>query len=156
VGMTRAMKELYLCHSRMREFRGQLNYAIESSFLRELPRDGVEWIDTSMSRNVARTAADEWRAKGGHAARDWADTGARPYLPPKKGDLKPTIPDAPDTGLAKGMLVQHEEYGIGTVTDLNGFGALRKVKVRFPGHGEKTFMLEKVKLKVVARKKAEG
>ena len=31
VGMTRAMKELYLCHARMREFRGQLNYCIPSS-----------------------------------------------------------------------------------------------------------------------------
>jgi DNA helicase II / ATP-dependent DNA helicase PcrA len=157
VGMTRAMKELYLTHARMREFRGNLNYAIESSFIRELPRDGVEWIDSSMSRNYARTAADEWRAKTGHAARDWADTGARPFIPPRKpNDLRPTIPDAPDTGLAKGILVQHEEYGIGTVTDVSGFGALRKVKIRFPAHGEKTFMTEKVKLKVVARKKAEG
>jgi DNA helicase-2/ATP-dependent DNA helicase PcrA len=156
VGMTRAMKELYLCHSRMREFRGQLNYAIESSFLRELPRDGVERIDTTMARNVARTAADDWRAKTAGAAKDWADTGARPFIPPRKAnELKPSIPDAPDTGLAKGMLVQHAEYGIGTVTDVNGFGALRKVKIRFPGHGEKTFMVEKVKLKVVSKKKAE-
>ena len=37
--MTRAMKELYLCNARLREFRGQLNYAIPSSFLNELPRD---------------------------------------------------------------------------------------------------------------------
>ena len=84
VGMTRAKKELYLSHARLREFRGQLNYAIPSSFLNELPRDGVELIDPSMSRNYARSAADEWRAKVGPAARDWADTGARPYLPPKK------------------------------------------------------------------------
>ncbi|MFM8274361.1 MAG: ATP-dependent helicase, partial [Gemmata sp.] len=62
VGMTRAMKELYLCHSRMREFRGQLNYCISSQFLQELPRD-VNVIDPSMTRNVARTAADEWRTK---------------------------------------------------------------------------------------------
>ena len=68
VGMTRAMKELYLCHSRMREFRGQLNYAIPSSFLNELPRD-VEHVDTAMGLNAARTAADEWRGKVGPAAR---------------------------------------------------------------------------------------
>src|SRR5262245_38792638 len=157
VGMTRAMKELYLCHARFREFRGQSNYAIPSSFLNELPRDGVEHIDTSMSRNVARSAADEWRAKVGPAARDWADTGARPYLPPKKStDLKPTIPDPPDTGLAVGVVVQHEEYGIGQVLDVNGYGALRRVKIRFPGHGDKTFVADKVRLKVVGRKKAGG
>lgn len=158
VGMTRAMKELYLCHARMREFRGQINYCIPSSFLQELPRD-VQFHDPSMSRNYARSAADEWRAKVGPAAKDWADTGARPFLPPKKPnpDLRPTIPDVPETGLAVGVLVQHEEYGLGSVTDVSGFGALRKVKIRFPGHGEKTFLADKVRLKIVGRrKKAEG
>ena len=154
VGMTRAMKELYLSHARMREFRGQLNYAIPSSFLGELPRDGsVEQVDLSMTRNVARGAADEWRAKVAPAARDWADTGVRPYLPPKKADDSGSITAPPDTGLAVGALVQHDEYGLGQVTDLSGFGALRRVKVRFPGHGEKTFVADKVKLKVVGRKK---
>jgi DNA helicase-2/ATP-dependent DNA helicase PcrA len=155
VGMTRAMKELYLCHARLREFRGQTNYCIPSNFLQELPRE-VQFLDPAMSRNYARTAADEWRAKVGPAAKDWADTGARPLIPPKKKtDLTPTIPDTPQTGLAVGVLVQHEEYGLGSVTDVNGFGALRKVKIRFPGHGEKTFLVDKVRLKIVGRKKAE-
>ncbi|MBN9520177.1 ATP-dependent DNA helicase, partial [bacterium] len=153
VGMTRAMKELYLSHARMREFRGQLNYAIPSSFLGELPRDSsVEHVDLSMTRNFARGAADEWRAKVAPAARDWADTGVRPFVPPKKTEESISVP--PDTGLSVGVLVQHEEYGLGQVTDLSGFGALRRVKVRFPGHGEKTFVADKVKLKVVGRKKA--
>ena len=153
VGMTRAMRELYLTHARMREVRGQLNYAIESSFLRELPGD-VERVDLSMSRNYARGAADEYRAKAGRAARDWADTGAKPFLPPPKPhDLSPTIPDPPDAGLAVGAVVQHAEFGIGQVTDLSGFGALRRVKVRFPAHGEKTFVADKARLKVVTRSK---
>ena len=113
------------------------------------------FTDTTAARNQARTAADEWRAKVGPAAKDWADTGARPLLPPRKPnpDLKPTIPDAPETGLAVGVLVQHEEYGLGSVTDVSGFGALRRVKIRFPGHGEKTFLADKVRLKIVGRKK---
>lgn len=158
VGMTRAMKELYLCHARLREFRGQLNYCIESQFLQyELPREGVEWIDTTMSRNPARSAADEWRAKIGPAAKEWADTGVRPFIPPQKSnEVTPMTPELTDTGLAKGMLVQHDEYGIGQVTDVSGFGSQRRVKLRFPGHGEKTFLMDHVraKLKVVARKKA--
>ena len=155
VGMTRAMKELYLCHARMREFRGQLNYCIPSGFLQELPRD-VQFIDPSMARNAARTAADEWRLKASSAAKDWADTGARPFIPSKKpnSDLKPSIPDAPDTGLAVGVLVQHEEFGLGNVTDVSGYGALRRVKIRFPAHGEKIFAGDKIRLKVVGRKKA--
>jgi superfamily I DNA/RNA helicase len=153
VGMTRAMKELNLCHARLREFRGQLNYAIPSSFLGELPRD-VEQIDVSHAKNYARSAADEWRAKVGPAARDWADTGARPFIPPKKpAALTGGGSDTPTAELAAGVLVQHEEYGLGQVTDVTGFGSLRRVKIRFPGSGEKTFVADKVKLKVVGRKK---
>lgn len=156
VGMTRAMKELYLCHARMREFRGQLNYCIVSQFIQELPRD-VRFIDPSMARNVARTAADEWRVKSSAAAKDWADTGLRPFVPPAgrkpNPELKPTIPDAPDTGLAAGGLVQHEEFGIGNVIEVSGYGALRKVRVRFAAHGEKLFVGDKIKLKTIARKK---
>ena len=147
------MKELYLCHARMREFRGQteLRDPVAAS-CSELPRD-VELIDPSMSRNSPAPR----RTSGGRRSGRRRRTGPTPARgrssrrrrPP---DLKPTIPDAPDTGLAVGVLVQHEEYGIGTVTDVSGFGALRRVKIRFPGHGEKTFVADKVKL-VVGRKK---
>jgi DNA helicase-2/ATP-dependent DNA helicase PcrA len=157
VGMTRAMRELYLCHAGMRLRRGELNYCIESSFLRELPRDGVERIDGSRALNYAGSAADEYRAKVGPAAADWADTGARPYLPPPKPRtvIKPTIPDSVAPELEPGAVVQHQDYGIGNVTDVSGYGAFRKVRVRFPGHGEKLFVGDAVKLKVVGRKKAE-
>ena len=45
-----------------------------------------------------------------------------------------------------------EEYGIGQVTDVSGYGSLRKLKVRFAAAGEKTFVAEKARLKVVRRK----
>jgi DNA helicase-2/ATP-dependent DNA helicase PcrA len=154
VGMTRAMKELYLSHARFREVRGRGDYRSPSGFLGELPR-AVQFDNTAR----AHTAADEWRAKVVQAAKDSADTGAWPFIPPRKPnpDLKPTIPDTPETGLAVGVLVQHEEYGLGSVTDVGGPSALRRVKIRFPGHGEKTFAVDKVKLKIVSRKqKPEG
>jgi DNA helicase-2/ATP-dependent DNA helicase PcrA len=145
VGMTRAMKELYLCHSRLREFRGQALYAVPSMFLEELPPE-VAHDDLSAVKNTGRAAVEEWRARVGPTA---AATGypAR-SLPP----LKPTIPDPPDGSYAAGQVVQHEEYGVGQVLDVSGFGALRKVKIRFAAAGEKTFIADKVKLKVVRRK----
>ncbi len=146
VGMTRAMKELYLCHARMREFRGQIRYSVESSFLRELP-ESVERVDQSMSRNFARSAADTYRAKVAPSANDWAATSA----------TRPALPAASTTAgledvLEKGAVVQHEEYGIGSVTDVTGFGAMKRVKIRFPSSGEKVFVANKVKLKIVTRK----
>ena len=122
------MKELYLPTPGCASSAGQLNYAIPSSFLQRVAARRVELIDPSMGRNVARSAADEWRAKVGPAAqRLGRHRRARPApLPPRQAtELQPTIPDAPETGLAVGVLVQHEEYGLGTVTDLSGFGALK-------------------------------
>ena len=113
----------------------------------------MTYSDTSMARN----ARGRRRTSGGRRwgrRRRTGPTPARPHLPPKKpSDYKPTIPDAPETGLAIGVLVQHEEFGLGSVTDVTGYGALRRVKIRFPGHGEKTFVADKVKLKIMGRKK---
>jgi DNA helicase-2/ATP-dependent DNA helicase PcrA len=142
VGITRAMKLLHLCHARMREFRGQTNYAIPSMFLDELPPD-VERIDLSMQKNSARGAVEEWR-------RSYAAT-AGGYNPRFVAPVKPAVGVAADGEYAVGQVVQHDEYGIGQVSEVSGFGALRKVKVRFPGSGEKTFVADKVKMRVVKR-----
>jgi DNA helicase-2/ATP-dependent DNA helicase PcrA len=148
VGMTRAMRELYLCHSRLREFRGQSLYAVPSMFLEELPPD-VEHVDLAAGKNSARAAIDEWRAKAGyHSA---GQVRAAADRPKPVGPIRPTIPDPPDGSYAPGQTVQHEEYGIGRITDVSGFGALRRVKIRFATAGERTFVADKVKLRVVKR-----
>jgi DNA helicase-2/ATP-dependent DNA helicase PcrA len=140
VGMTRAKQELYLCYSRLREFRGQTLYAVPSSFLRELPAE-VEGIDVGAG-GVTR-AAEEWRRGGGAAAEQgWIDAGV---LPPRRTE------PAGD-GYAVGVLVKHEEYGLGEITSVDGLGAMRRVKVRFPKHGERTLVLNNVKLEIIPRK----
>ena len=149
VGMTRAKEELYLCHARLREFRGNTLYAVPSMFLDELPADSVERVDLSVSAAGTARAIQEWRGGGKAAEPGWADAGVT---------LKPTPLPVPDshqsgtgTGLVEGVLVKHAEYGIGRVTELSGYGALRKVKVRFASAGERTFLAEKAKLEIVAK-----
>ena len=56
------------------------------------------------------------------------------------------------TNYTVGGVVQHDEYGIGQITDVSGFGSLRRLKIRFPAAGEKTFVADKVKLRVIERK----
>jgi hypothetical protein len=41
-------------------------------------------------------------------------------------------------------------YGVGKVTDVNGHGVMRKIKVRFSA-GERTFLAEKAKLSIVEK-----
>ncbi len=47
VGITRARRELYLSHCRLREFRGQRTATIPSCFLSELPEEAVQEHDRS-------------------------------------------------------------------------------------------------------------
>ena len=55
VGITRAERELYLSHCRVREFRGQRQATIPSRFLSELPEDALEVRDLSeMTDGVPR------------------------------------------------------------------------------------------------------
>jgi len=145
VGITRAMREVYLCHARLRDFRGQTLYAIPSMFLEEMPAE-VQTVD--MRAHGGRVPGhDQWRGGSGVAAAAWEDTGVRPPPDGRRVETK-----ADGDGYQKGQLVQHEQYGIGTVTDVSGYGALRKLRIRFATAGEKTFIADKVKLKVVTKK----
>ena len=133
VGITRAMRELNICHARLRDFRGQALYAVPSMFLDELPRD-IERIDLSSSRHFSRSPQ-------------------KPIpLPPMSPPPAASSTSFGGTEYTTGQLVQHSEYGIGQITEVNGFGALRRVKIRFAAAGEKTFVADKVILKVVPRK----
>jgi DNA helicase-2/ATP-dependent DNA helicase PcrA len=152
VGMTRAMEELYLCHARLREFRGTAMSAVASMFLEELPAEGTEHIDLAP---VAAQAHNNWR--GGSAAADqgWYDAGLyRPKTDSRRAkEGSPPLAQNPDApGYAAGMLVKHDNYGLGRITEVSGYGALRKVKIRFATHGEKTFVADKARLTVVPGK----
>jgi DNA helicase-2/ATP-dependent DNA helicase PcrA len=143
--MTRAKEELYLCHARLREFRGQTLYAIPSNFLDELPAEGVELIDLSASAGGTFRAMEEWRGGSKAAEPGWIDAG----VIARSAKSAAADGDAGDR-FAEGMLVRHETYGHGRVTEVGGYGALRKVKVRFPSAGERTFLAQKARLTIVS------
>jgi DNA helicase-2/ATP-dependent DNA helicase PcrA len=149
VGMTRAKEELYLCHARLREFRGNTLYAVPSMFLDELPGDATQALDLSATAGGTQQALDFWRGGGAAAGQGWTDAGVRP-LPP------PVTPRAPagsegERVFAEGMVVRHATYGTGRIIEVSGHGAFRKVKIRFSTAGERSFIADKVKLEVVRK-----
>jgi DNA helicase-2/ATP-dependent DNA helicase PcrA len=148
VGMTRAKEELYICHARLREFRGQTQYTVPSMFLEELPADGVESVDLSTSGGGTARAMNEWRGGGPAAEAGWEEAGVH-YRPGADRGRATDGPAGAGQDYAKGMLVRHETYGQGKVTDVSGYGAMRKVKIRFAKAGERTFLVEKAKLTIV-------
>jgi DNA helicase-2/ATP-dependent DNA helicase PcrA len=133
VGMTRAKEELYLSLARLRDFRGRSLYTVPSMFIDELPSEGVAHDDQSAT----------FAGPPGHAAiRDRAADDLDDGLA-----MPRELPDS--SGLSVGAIVDHASYGRGKVLDLSGFGAMRRVRIRFARHGEKVFVVEKAKLTVI-------
>ncbi|HEY7153351.1 MAG TPA: 3'-5' exonuclease, partial [Gemmataceae bacterium] len=144
VGMTRAKEELYLCHARMRDFRGNTYSTRPSSFFNELPKEAIEVVDQS---DGSSSALDHWRGGGGAAAaQGWIDVGLRP----KSSPIPPRAPEG-DGVFVAGMLVRHAAYGNGRIVEVSGHGALRRVKVRFATAGERSFIADHVKLEIVRK-----
>jgi DNA helicase-2/ATP-dependent DNA helicase PcrA len=151
VGMTRAKEELYLSHARVREFRGQSLYAVPSMFLDELPSESTESIDLALSSAGSARAMDEWRNGSRAAEQGWAEAGIKPQpVPDAKPGAQPVTAVA-GQNFSEGMMVRHDNYGTGRVTEVTGYGAARKVKVRFSRAGERTFLAEKAKLAIVRK-----
>ena len=134
VGMTRAKEELYLCHARLREFRGQTLYAVPSMFLDELPQERIESMDLSAAAAGTSRAMDAWRTGSPAAEQGWIDAGVTPRSKKDEG-----------TGAAyrEGMLVEHATYGKGRITEVSGYGALGKVKIGSDPGGNGRFWLIK-------------
>ena len=140
VGMTRAKEELYLCLARVRDFRGQTRCAVPSPFLTELPEDALENIDLSASAGGTAGAVDAWRGGRSDADAGWRDAGIV---------LRGTGQELAGAEYAEGMLVRHETYGQGRVTEVTGYGAMRKMKIRFAAAGERTFLVAKARLTIL-------
>ena len=143
VGMTRAKEELYLCHARSRDFRGQTVYPVESMFFRELPEDAIQHIDLAGGSN-APAAFDQWRGGGAAAEAGWREAGVRSSPPPAPANRE-------KKGFVQGMLVRHATYGMGRIVEVSGQGAHRRIKIRFSTSGERTFIADKVTLEIVRR-----
>ncbi len=154
VGMTRAKEELNLCHAHVREFRGQMLYQVPSMFLEELPHEGVVEEDLSEEGFNRKKLADSFRGGNGPAAEGWREAGftiqpASTLQSPssKKPSIKNSLPGKAD--FAEGMTVNHENYGDGKVISISGVGAKQKVKVRFSSVGERTFIAQLARLKII-------
>jgi DNA helicase-2/ATP-dependent DNA helicase PcrA len=124
VGMTRAMKSLFITYAENRRLHGQEHYTTPSRFLSELPPECVE----------------EVRAKPRHTA-----ISQDSAMPPEKGDggifgtKMPPSPfsASPFSGMRLGSRVRHTKFGEGVILTVEGQGEHTRVQVNFAGLGAK-------------------
>jgi len=153
VGVTRARRELYLSHCRVREFRGQRLATIPSCFLNELPEEPLIIRDLSESESAATTR--RWQRPESRLAP--APPESHPG-PPREFRLTtaaelagaaPAGPHADLNAFRPGISVFHPQYGIGRIVAIDGAGPNRKGRVAFTVGGERTFLLAKSPLRPV-------
>jgi DNA helicase II / ATP-dependent DNA helicase PcrA len=112
VGMTRAMKQLFLTYAEQRRLHGVDNYGIPSRFIKEVPEDLIEEIRPRIQ--VARPIA--------------------------VGRLRQEEPAV--AGMRLGARVRHAKFGEGVILNFEGNGSNARVEVNFEHQGSKWMMVQ--------------
>ncbi len=134
VGMTRAMKQLTICHAEVRRLYGRPNYAKPSRFLFEIPPKHIEEIrPTRLSRPragaVTRPRSGVVSGMGTGAVANNTDPGFN--------------------GLQPGHRVRHKKFGEGVVINLEGRGEHARIQVNFSKAGAKWLVCAYARLESV-------
>jgi ATP-dependent DNA helicase UvrD/PcrA len=120
VGITRAMRRLYLSYAEQRRLHGVDQFGTPSRFIAEVPAELVEEVRPRVQ--VSRPVYSG-RTSGGAF-------GAARYEEP-----------APTVGMRLGQRVRHGRFGDGVVLRLDGHGQGTQVEVNFERLGRKVLML---------------
>jgi len=120
VGITRAMKKLYLTYAESRRLHGKETFNRSSRFVNEIPPEYVEEVRLNAS---VRRPYSSGSAGGGSSLFSGGQSLANA--------------DVPSTDLRLGQMVQHAKFGIGMVTNFEGQGPKARVQVNFEEAGSK-------------------
>jgi DNA helicase-2/ATP-dependent DNA helicase PcrA len=114
VGMTRAMKNLYLTYAEQRRLHGVDGYGLPSRFIKEVPDELIEEVRprAQVSRPVA------------------------------VGRFRAPTEEASIPGVKLGARVRHGKFGDGVILNVEGSGAHARVQVNFEQQGTKWLMVQ--------------
>jgi DNA helicase II / ATP-dependent DNA helicase PcrA len=112
VGMTRAMRQLYLSYAEQRRLHGVDSYGQASRFVREIPEELLEEVRPRVQ--VSRPVA--------------------------VGRFRPEEPAV--AGVRLGGRVRHGKFGEGVILNVEGSGAHARVQVSFERQGTKWLMVQ--------------
>jgi len=123
VGITRAMRQLYLSHAEQRRMHGIDNYAQVSRFVSELPAECIEEIRPNI--RVSRPAYGNGQARNSIRIKD------------------------PGSDVRLGQRVRHGKFGEGVVLNYEGSGAHARVQVNFENVGTKWLVMSYANLELM-------
>jgi len=144
VGVTRAMRRLYLTYAEQRRLHGVDQFGTPSRFVAEIPAELVEEVRPRVQ--VSRPLYSSDSRFGGRPG------GAGSGAPPARGRSNEAYPGARDpgryveppsggAGMRLGQRVRHARFGEGVVMRVDGQGQGAQVEVNFERIGRKVLML---------------
>jgi DNA helicase-2/ATP-dependent DNA helicase PcrA len=139
VGMTRAMKKLYLTHALRRRVYGDFQLNARSGFLDDIPADLVE---PAGDRAAARLLTPGRFAAHRPAFLDRVAHGRAERVTVADGEDGGVRVVYDDDALRVGSRVRHGTFGVGTIKCLEGAGEQQKVTVLFRSVGAKKLLLK--------------
>jgi DNA helicase-2/ATP-dependent DNA helicase PcrA len=146
VGMTRAMKKLYLSHARRRRVFGTYQFNPPSRFLAEIPAELVAGSQTHKTPSVTSSSKHNLSSLTDLIAGDNDEKNLAPATLAENFSQEPLIPQAEvaveTSGLRLGSKVRHVKFGIGTIRKLEGEGNRQKVVVYFNSVGTKKLLMK--------------
>lgn len=124
VGMTRAMKKLYLTHAESRRLHGYERYHRPSRFLQEIPDQYLQAVRPTAKISRPQTASDHFNTQGFNrqAFRKMHNNAGQ---------------EAGDSGLQIGQRVRHKKFGQGIILNYEGQGDHMRIQVKFDQVGTK-------------------
>ena len=162
VAVTRAKKYCYLSYAKTRFKWGQFQFCVESSFLKNIPKRFFteSLIDAPKPTPSQLTSLSSATSFSSHPQNSFGKP-SNTCATRTSSTIKPTtlsrIPtnnsqNTPSASVLKvGDIVEHDRFGLGTITSLEGSGNSSKAVVDFQGVGLKTLLLSFAKLKKVSR-----
>ena len=163
VAVTRAKSHLTISYALQRYRFGQLTYCEPSRFIDELAPQNIEFMGHRAPRSnedfAPRRGTGNFTPPGMTPRAQERDEFAKVFAPrantrPVANDYKPAgdfKADDPST-LQVGMAIEHQKFGPGSITAIEGNSANRIATMMFGGGiGEKRIMLKYAKVKIVSQ-----
>jgi ATP-dependent DNA helicase UvrD/PcrA len=153
VGMTRAMRQLYLTYAEQRRLHGTDTYNAPSRFIGEIPpallaevRPRIR-VSQSPGSWQGTGAGGPGSPRGGLRGHPHAAGGAGAGL--RVAGFSTGLGEVLGGGMRLGSRVRHGKFGEGVVLTIEGQGAQARVQVNFERQGSKWLMLQYANLEVM-------
>jgi DNA helicase-2/ATP-dependent DNA helicase PcrA len=149
VGITRARQRLYLSLAMTRAQFGEVNVAMPSRYLQEIPASLIDWKQSpgmANSRGGTQPRALNARRDGGGFGSRSGTPGQLPPAPKPKTEwanrITAQVRDNGDLTLNAGDRIRHVDFGDGRVNQVTGEGTKRIAHVQFDTSGAKKLLIK--------------